>query len=84
MRVVGYSEFRNHLSQNLDSVNENKEIVVVSRAYGNNVVLMDMDEYNSILETLHVTSNKANRKRLDEAIDEMNNGISFKHDLIEE
>ena len=84
MRVVGYSEFRSHLSQNLDSVNENKEIVVVSRAYGNNVVLMDMDEYNSILETLHVTSNKANRKRLDEAIDEMNNGISFKHDLIEE
>ena len=84
MRVVGYSEFRSHLSKNLDSVNEDKEIVVVSRAHGNNVVLMDMDEYNSILETLHVTSNKANRKRLEEAIDEMNNGISFNNDLIEE
>ena len=84
MRVVGYSEFRNHLIKNLNAVNEDKEIVVVSRTYCKNVVVMDMDEYNSILETLHLVSNKANRKRLEEAIEEMNKGISFKHNLIEE
>jgi antitoxin YefM len=84
MRVVGYSEFRNHLVQNLNAVNEDKEIVVVSRTHGKNVVVIDMDEYNSIVETLYLVNNKANRIRLEEAVEEMNKGISFKHNLIEE
>ena len=84
MRVVAYNDFRNHLSQNLNAVNEDKEIVVVSRTKGKNVVIMDMDEYNSIAETLYVMGNNANRVRLEAAIEEMNKGISFKHDLIEE
>ena len=61
MRVVKYSEFRAHLAENLNAVNDNKEIVIVSRTQGKNVVVMDLDEYNSILETLHLTSTKANR-----------------------
>ncbi|RFS20952.1 type II toxin-antitoxin system Phd/YefM family antitoxin [Chitinophaga silvatica] len=31
MRVVNYSEFRSHLAENLNAVNDDKEIVVVSR-----------------------------------------------------
>lgn len=83
MRVVNYSEFRNNLTENLNAVNEDKEIVIVSRMQGKNVVVMDLDEYNSIQETLHLTSTKANRKRLEDAIVEMNKGKSVKHKLIE-
>lgn len=83
MRVVNYSEFRNNLTENLNAVNEDNEIVVVSRMQGKNVVVMDLDEYNSIQETLHLTSTKANRKRLEDAIVEMNKGKSVKHKLIE-
>lgn len=83
MRVVNYSEFRNNLTQNLNAVNDDKEIVVISRTQGKNVVVMDLDEYNSIQETLHLTSTKANRKRLEDAIAEMNKGKSVKHKLIE-
>lgn len=83
MRVVNYSEFRNNLTENLNAVNEDREIVVVSRTQGKNVVVMDLDEYNSIQETLHLTSTKANRKRLEDAIAEMNKGKSVKHKLIE-
>ncbi|QEH43192.1 type II toxin-antitoxin system Phd/YefM family antitoxin [Chitinophaga sp. XS-30] len=83
MRVVNYTEFRNNLTENLNAVNEDREIVVVSRMQGKNVVVMDLDEYNSIQETLHLTSTKANRKRLEDAIAEMNKGKSVKHKLIE-
>ena len=78
MKVVNYSEFRNNLTQNLNAVNEDKEIVIVSRTQGKNVVVMDLDEYNSIQETFHLMSTKANRKRL-----EMNKNKFIKNKLIE-
>ena len=83
MKVVNYSDFRNNLAENLNVVNEDKEIVIVSRTKGKNVVVMDLDEYNSIQETLHLTSTEANRKRLDESLAEMKKGKFVKKKLIE-
>ncbi len=83
MKIVNYSEFRNNLAQNLNEVNEDREVVIVSRSGGKNVVVMDMDEYNSIQETLHLTSTKANRKRLEDAMTEMGKGKFLKHKLLE-
>jgi antitoxin YefM len=83
MRVVNYSDFRNNLSESLNAVNDNKEIVVVSRTKGKNVVVIDLDEYNSMQETMHLTSTPANRKRLQSAIMEMDNKKFSKHKLIE-
>jgi antitoxin YefM len=84
MQIVNYTEFRNNLAESLNMVNDNSEIVVVSRSKGKNVVVMSLEEYNSIQETLHLVSSKANQKRLDAAIEEMQSGKHFKHDLIEE
>ena len=83
MRVVNYSDFRSNLAQSLNAVNEDREIVIVSRSKGKNVVVMDLEEYNAIQETLHLTSNTANRKRLTEAIGEMNAGKFKPRKLIE-
>jgi antitoxin YefM len=84
MQVVNYTEFRNNLAKSLNMVNDNSEIVVVSRSKGKNVVVMTLEEYNSIQETLHLVSSKANQRRLDAAIEEMQSGKSSKHGLIEE
>lgn len=84
MRVVNYSEFRNKLTENLNAVNDDREVVIVSRSKGKNVVVMDLDEYNSLQETLHLTATKANRKRLEDAILEMGKGKSSRHKLIED
>lgn len=83
MKVVNYSEFRNNLAENLNIVNDDGDIVVVSRSKGKNVVVMSLEEYNSIQETLHLTSTKANTKRLEEAMEQMKKGKFQKHKLIE-
>ncbi len=83
MKVVNYTEFRNNLTENLDAVNEDAEIVIVSRTKGKNVVVISLDEYNSMKETLYLISTKTNRKQLDAAIDEMNKGKFAKRKLIE-
>jgi antitoxin YefM len=81
MKVVNYTEFRNKLAENLNRVNEDSEIMIVSRSKGKNVVVMSLEEYNAIQETLHLSSSNTNRKRLDEAIAEMNAGKYLKNKL---
>jgi antitoxin YefM len=83
MEVLNYTEFRQNLAKSLDKVNDDAEIVIVSRSKGKNVVVMDLEEYNAMTETLHIIKSEANRKRLQEAIDEMNNGVHYSHNLIE-
>ena len=83
MRVVNFTEFRNNLAESLNLVNDDGDIVVVSRNKGKNVVVMSLEEYNSIQETLYLSSTAANRGRLDQSLKEMNKGKHSKHRLIE-
>jgi antitoxin YefM len=84
MRVVNYTEFRKNLAENLNVVSEESEIVVVARSKGKNVVVMSLDEYNSQQETMYLNSTTANRRRLEKAIKNMNDGKFIKKKLIED
>ncbi len=84
MEVLNYTEFRKNLAQSLDKVNDDAEIVIVSRSKGKNVVVIGLDEYNAMTETLHIVKSEANRKRLQAAIDEMDGGTFLQHKLIED
>ena len=68
MKVVNYTEFRNNLAESLNSVNDDGDIVVVARSKGKNVVVMSLEEYNSIQETIYLNSTPANRVRLETSI----------------
>lgn len=83
MEVLNYTEFRKSLTKSLNKVTDDAEIVIVSRSKGKNVVVMALEEYNAIQETLHLTKTVANRTRLDEAIAEMESGDFVSHNLIE-
>jgi antitoxin YefM len=69
MKVVTYSRARNALKSVLDDVVRDADVTVISRrdAEGDAVV-MSLDSYNSIMETLHLTSNPANASYLARAI----------------
>jgi antitoxin YefM len=44
----------------------------------------DSDENNAMAETQYIIKTEANRKRLQEAIDEMSSGVYYQHGLIED
>lgn len=69
MKVVTYSHARNALKSVLDGVVQDADVTIVSRrdAEGDAVV-MSLDSYNSIMETLHLTSNPANAAHLAKSI----------------
>ena len=84
MIAANYTEFRKELKQYLDSVENNNETLIIKRGSGKGTVLISLDEYNSIMETLHLLSSKKNAKRLFESIEQMKSGKTVQHDLIEE
>ncbi len=69
MKVVTYSHARNSLKSILDQVVQDADVTVISRrdAEGDAVV-MSLDSYNSIMETLYLTSNPANAAALAKAV----------------
>ncbi len=81
MQVLNYTEFRKNLTKNLNKVNDDAEIMIVSRSKGKNVVVMSLTEYNSINETLYLVQSTANKKRLDEALKEMVDGTFVSYEL---
>jgi antitoxin YefM len=84
MIAANYSEFRNELKNYLDNVEFNNETLIIKRGSGKGTVLISLDEYNSIMETLHLLSSKKNAKRLFESIEQMKTGKRAQHKLIEQ
>ena len=84
MIAANYTEFRTGLKNYLDNVENNNETLIIKRGSGKGTVLISLDEYNSIMETLHLLSSKKNAKKLFESIEQMNTGKRVKHSLIEE
>ena len=84
MIAANFSEFRTQLKKYLDSVEDNNETLIVKRKTGKGTVMISLDEYNSIMETVHLLSSKINADRLYESIRQMKEGKTVSHDLIEE
>jgi len=74
MIATNFSEFRTGLKGFLDSVENDHEILIIKRKSGKGTVLISLDEYNSIMETMHLLSSKKNADRLYESIQQMKAG----------
>jgi antitoxin YefM len=83
MLTTTISDFRKDIKRYLDRVTENFETLIINRGKDNGVVIMSLNEFNSLTATHHELSSKANEKRLDSAIEKLKNGSSFQKDLIE-
>ena len=84
MIAANYSEFRNGLKSYLDNVEFNNETLIIKRGSGKGTVMISLEEYNSIMETLHILRSNKNAKRLFESIEQMKTGENSQKKLIEE
>jgi len=58
MRVVNYTEFRLNLKKFLDLVVDDVQELIIKRKNNKNLVLISLDEYNSLKETQYLLSGK--------------------------
>ena len=83
MRVVNFSEARNSLKQVIDQVVSDADVAVIARRDAPDAVVMSLDTYNSMMETVHLLKVPANAAHLARSIDQFRKGKVKVHGLVE-
>jgi len=83
MRIVTYSEARSSLKSVLDQVNDDADVTIISRRDGADAVVMSLDQYQSIMETMHLLSTPANAAHLVKSIGQHKDGKALRRELLD-
>ncbi|MBN7818660.1 type II toxin-antitoxin system Phd/YefM family antitoxin [Bowmanella yangjiangensis] len=84
MRIVSFTEARNSLKALLDSVVNDADTAVITRRDSEDAVVMSLDYYNSLMETVHLLRSPANAEHLNRSIEQFKAGKVVRRDLIDE
>ena len=83
MKIMTYTESRARYAEVLDQVVNDREEIVVTRQGHESVVIMALDEYESLMETVYLMQSPANARHLRDSIARHRAGEGVVHDLIE-
>lgn len=82
MDTLNYTNVRADLARTMDRVNDDRTPIVITRQRGRSAVLMSLEDYNSLTETMHLLRSPRNATRLAESMAQANKGRSRKRALI--
>jgi antitoxin YefM len=74
MLTTTLSDFRKDIKSYLDKVTQGFETLIINRGKDTGVVVMSLEEYNSLKSTQHELSSRINQQRLDESIEALKSG----------
>lgn len=81
MRVVNFSEARNNLKAIIDQVSDDVDYTVITRRDAPDAVVMSLDTFNSLMETVHLMKSPANAVHLARSIEQYRKGKAQARDL---
>lgn len=84
MKTMTYSESRAHYAETLNAVIDDREEVVITRAGHDPVVIVALDDYQSLKETAYLLRSPENARRLLTSIDRLEHGGGVSHDLLDD
>jgi antitoxin YefM len=83
VKVLTISDVRKNLAAVVDSVIDDAEECVIPRGGGRAVVIVSLDEWNAVNETLHVLGSASNARRALESIAQADAGLLEEHPLVD-
>ncbi len=84
MQVVTFTEARNNLKSILDRVVTDADYTVITRRDAEDTVVMSLDSFNSLLETVYLLRSPANAAHLARSIEQFHNGQVVERELLDE
>lgn len=83
MDSISYTSARSHLAKTMDKVCEDHAPVAITRKGQGTVVMISMEDYQSLEETAYLLRSPKNTRRLIEAIAELEDGKGLEKEIIE-
>jgi len=83
MNAITYTAARENLASTMDRVCEDCDPVIITRNRNQAVVMMSLDDYESLQETSYLLRTPANAKRLQDSISQAGAGHLIKKGLEE-
>lgn len=83
MRVINFSEARNNLKKVIDTVTEDADYTVISRRDAPHAVLMSLETFNSLQETVYLLKAPANAAHLARSIRQLRQGKTRARHLVD-
>jgi antitoxin YefM len=83
MAHVSYSELRTNLASYMDEVCDDRAPLVVTRQNARSVVIMSEEDYEGLMETVHLLKSPANAARLLRSIKDADRGKLKKREIVE-
>ncbi len=83
MKTMSYTESRAHYAEVLDSVTDDREEIVITRAGHEPVVIVSLEDYESLRETAYLMRSPANARRLLDAMESLEAGRGVSRELVE-
>jgi antitoxin YefM len=74
MQVITFTEARNNLKSVLDRVTDDADYIIITRRDAEDTVVMSLDSFNSLLETVHLLKSPANAAHLARSIEQFHAG----------
>lgn len=84
MKVISFSEARNSLKAVLDSVVNDADTTIITRRDAEDAVVMSLDHYNSLMETVHLLRSPANVEHLARSIGQYRAGQAAPRELVDD
>lgn len=84
MRIISFTEARNALKSVLDQVVNDADCTVITRRDSDDAVVMSLDFYNSLMETVYLLKSPANAEHLSSSIEQYLQGNIKERDLLSE
>ena len=83
MDIVSYSRARQDLARLMDKVSDDRSPLIVTRRGGRSVVVLSLEDYRGMEETLYLMRSPANARRLLSSIRSLDRGEGVERSLVE-
>ncbi len=83
MKVINFSEARNQLKSVLDQVVNDADYTIITRRDSADAVVMSLEQFNSLMETVHLLKSPANAVHLEKSIEQYRSGKTSIHGLVD-
>ncbi|WHA04317.1 type II toxin-antitoxin system prevent-host-death family antitoxin [Candidatus Bandiella numerosa] len=84
MDAITYTKARKNFTQTMNKVCDDHAPLIITRQNQKPIVMMSLEDYNSIEETLYLLKNSKNASRLSKALDDLKQSNFSDKQLIEE